>query len=278
MVRRIKKNLDVDDYHGSTFSSARHVSRRQKMVEPSQMCLIISEKNRGFSAGNNLAIQSIKAPYTLFLNPDTIVPKGTISYVLDYLRKHSQVGAATCKVVLHSGKLDDGCQRGFPTPWNSFCYFSGLSRLFSHSKLFTGYSQGYKNFDSIHEIDSLTGAFMMLSTRVGAKLGWWDEDYFWNGEDLDFCYRIKQAGYKVMYLPKVSITHFKGASGGYKSSSFGNQTVSREVKLRTAKASTEAMRIFYQKHYIDKYPKVISWFTLGAIKLMEKYRISGISN
>ncbi len=258
--------------NASTDDSIKYLKKHYPQIQ-----LIISSQNVGFSSGNNLALPHIESDYVLFLNPDTETPSATISFVLDYLKTNSQVGAATCKILLPNGNLDDGCHRGFPTPWNSFCHFTGLNKLFPHSKWFSGYWQGYKNLNTPHEIDALTGAFIMLPTRVGKQLNWWDEDYFFNGEDLDFCYRIREAGYQIMYLPQVTITHFKGASGGYKSTSHGAKSVSKEIKLQTARASTQAMKLFYQKHYQTKYPLWLTWLTLTGIQLLEKYRLSKIT-
>ncbi len=235
--------------------------------------LIESKNNLGFSAGNNLAIDRIESKYVLFLNPDTLVRANAISTTLRYLSAHPQVGAATCKVELPNGIIDEGCHRGFPTPWNALCHFSGLSKIFNKSKWFSGYILGYKNYNEIHEIDALTGAFMMIPTSVGKQLDWWDEDYFWNGEDIDFCYRIKQLGLKVMYLPDVKITHFKGSSGGYKKNSHGKETVNKETKILAAKSSTQAMKIFYEKHYKQRYPRWLTWISLRGIDLLEKVRV-----
>ncbi len=235
--------------------------------------LIKSEENLGFSAGNNLAVGEIQGQYTLFLNPDTVVDKGAIAMVERYLSAHPQVGAATCRVALPDGKLDNGCHRGFPTPWNAFCYFSGLGKLFPRSRWLAGYTLGYKPMDEIHEIEALTGAFMMLPTSVGRQLGWWDEDYFWNGEDLDFCYRIKKSGLKVMYLPGAKITHYKGSSGGYKSTSHGKNAVDKQTKLMAARSSTRAMKIFYDKHYRQVYPRWMTWMVIKGIGLLEQIRV-----
>ena len=103
----------------------------------------------------------------LFLNPDTEVDKDTIPYMISFMEKNKEAGASTCFVKLPSGKLDDGAHRGFPTPWNSFCYFLGLSRLFPQSKLFSGYTLGHLDLTKTHEVDSAVGAFMMVRRIAG---------------------------------------------------------------------------------------------------------------
>jgi len=143
--------------------------------------------NIGFSAGNNKGIPYAKGKYVLFLNSDTIVYPKTLTYVLDFMESHPDAGAASCKLINKDGALDFNCHRGFPAPWASFCYFSGLQRLFPHSKLFAGYTQGWKDLKTTHEVDAIEGAFMIMPYQVGKKVGWWDEDYFFYGEDLQFC-------------------------------------------------------------------------------------------
>lgn len=244
--------------------------------EFSEVKLIISRKNLGFAAGNNLAIPHALGRYILFLNPDTIVLPTTILIMIKFMSQHPEAGAATCRVELPSGKLDEACHRGFPTPWNAFCHFSGLEKIFPKIKLFSGYYLGYLSLDKAHEIDSGCGAFLMVRRQAGERVGWWDEDYFWYGDDLDFCYRIKNSGWKIFYVPKVKIIHYKGVSSGIKKQSQKLSTASRETKLRSTRASTQVMRIFYQKHYQQQYPAPVTWLVMRGIDLIEKIRVSKV--
>ncbi|MGB9706634.1 MAG: glycosyltransferase family 2 protein [Microgenomates group bacterium] len=239
--------------------------------------LIVSKKNLGFAGGNNLGVCQAKGRYILFLNPDTIVMPNTFREMIKFMDSHPNVGAATCKIELPTGKLDEACHRGFPTPWSAFCHFSGLEKLFPKSKIFAGYILGWKPLGKIHEIDSGTGAFLLVRRKVGEALGWWDEDYFWYGEDLDFCYRIKKAGWKIYYVPKVKIIHYKGVSSGIRKESQQIAKVKKETKIRTIKASTQAMRIFYKKHYFNKYPRFLTWLVLRGIDVLEKIRLKKLS-
>ncbi|MDD5600060.1 MAG: glycosyltransferase, partial [Victivallaceae bacterium] len=172
-----------------------------------------------------------------------------------------------CRVTLPSGEIDDASHRGFPTPWNALCYFSGLSALFPLSDFFNGYHLGYRDMNTVHEIDACTGAFMMIRSFVGEKLGWLDEDYFWYGEDLDFCYRVKQAGYPAYYVPDVSITHFKGIASGIKKHSQSQSTADTKTKKRAQEARFAVMRLFYEKHYKEKYPLIIGLLVNWGISL-----------
>ncbi len=243
-----------------------------KYIKP----LIKNKKNLGFSAGNNVGVREAlkKNPdYILFLNPDTVVSSTAIKTVLSFMQKKPEVGIATCRLELINGQLDEASHRGFPTPWRSFCHFFGLSKIFPQSRIFAGYTLGHLlGSRKPHEIDACTGAFMMVRTRVGKEVNWWDEDYFWYGEDIDFCYRVKRLGWKIFFLPQVKITHYRGVSSGIKKHSQGLSKAKLKTRLKAAKASTEAMRIFYKKHYLNKYPKIISFLVLITIEILQRIR------
>lgn len=226
--------------------------------------------NIGFSAGNNKGVPFAKGKYVLFLNPDTIVYPKTLTYMLDFMKKHPEVGVSSCKLINKDGALDFNCHRGFPTPWNSFCYFSGLTRLFPKSKLFAGYTQGWKDLSTTHEVEALEGAFMLMPRAVGEKVGWWDEDYFFYGEDLQFCYDIAKLGYKVYYVGEVKIMHIGGAASGIKKKAQNITTANVASKKLVQKARFSAMRIFYQKNYKKTYPAWLQFLIFKGIDRLEK--------
>lgn len=226
---------------------------------------IQNKTNVGFSKANNIGIKKATGRYILFLNSDTEVRENTLETMICFMDKHKDAGAATCKVVMPNGKLDDASHRGFPTPWNAFCYFSGLAKLFPKSMVFNGYNFAWKDLHKMHTIDAVAGAFMMVRREAGEQVGWWDEDYFFYGEDLDFCYMLQQKGWKIYYVPTIDILHYKGVSGGIKGVSKGITTASKETRKRATVARFNAMKIFYRKHYVQIYPSIISWVVLCAI-------------
>lgn len=223
--------------------------------------VVANDSNSGFSSGNNRGVPLAKGEYVLFLNSDTIVYPKTLTYLLDFMDKHPEVGAATCKLMNKDGQMDFNCHRGFPTPWNAFCYFSGLQRLFPKSRVFAGYTQGWKDFSTNHEVDAIEGAFLLLPRSVGEKVGWWDEDYFFYGEDLQLCFDIKKLGLKIYYLGKVQIMHIGGAASGIKKSGAAVTTADVQRKRKIQVARFQAMKIFYKKNYSRTYP----WFVRKAI-------------
>lgn len=231
----------------------------------SKLKIIENDKNIGFSKANNQGVKIAKGKYLLFLNPDTVVYPETLKFMAEFMDKNGKAGAVTCKVVLQNGKLDDSSHRGFPTPWNAFCYFSGLEKLFPRFKLFAGYHMGWENFTKTHEINACAGSFMLVRREAGDQIKWWDEDYFFYGEDLDFCIKLKEKGWKIYYYPHVSITHYKGVSSGIKKISKEITTADLETKRFATKHRFSAMKILYEKHYQNKYPKIINWMVMLGI-------------
>ncbi len=232
--------------------------------------LVENRSNLGFAAGNNAGVKYAKAPVILFLNPDTLIKGHAIQKSLEKLLSDPDIGALGCKVELPDGRLDYSCHRGFPTPWNSFTYFSGLSKLFPRSPIFAGYSASYLNPNESHEIDCISGSFLMVRKIAGEQIGFWDSDYFFNGEDIEFCYSLREKGWKIFYYPEVKIIHFKGSSSGLWQTSV--KEVERETKLNAATHAASAMRIFYKKHHYSSYPFLFRDFVLWGIKLLEHYR------
>ncbi len=226
---------------------------------------IYNDANLGFSAGNNVAVRKAKGEFLLFLNPDMIVEKECIDGMIAYLKVHPEVGTATPAVYLPNGKLDDSCHRGFPTPWRAFCHFSGISKKFPNVKMFSGYNMTYLNLHKSHEIDALAGSFLPISRKLGDELKWWDEDYFFYGEDIDFCYRIKKRDLQIMYVPEYKALHYKGMSSGIKEVSKEKSQATLDTKIWATNQRFKAMEIFYNKHYKKKYPGIITWLVMTAI-------------
>lgn len=217
-----------------------------------QAKLIANPENWGFAKGNNVALRQAQGKYILLLNSDTVVEKETLPRMIKFMEENPKVGVATCRVELADGSLDLACHRGFPTPWASLTYFLGLEKLFPKSRIFGRYHLGFLPLDKIHEIDSPVGAFYLLKKEVINQVGLLDEDYFMYGEDLDWSFRIKKAGWKLVYYPHVKIIHLKRKSGLQKEGKIADEV--RELRRKTMTHFYEAMRLFYQKNYRDKYP------------------------
>ena len=214
--------------------------------------LIELDNNSGYAAGNNVALKAVDSEYVMLLNNDVEFTAGSnLDLLIEFLKQHQQFAVASPKVFLSNGKLDWACHRGEPTPWASFTYFLGLAELFPQSKLFARYHQTYQNMNDPHTIDACTGAAMMIRTKYMNEVGLLDEQFFMYAEDLDWCKRFRDAGYKISFIPLVSIIHHK-----YKS---GIKTQTEITALQAKKSFYNTMLQYYDKHYRSKYPKIIRW-------------------
>lgn len=223
------------------------------------------DSNSGFSAGNNqgIKISNQHSKYLLFLNPDTVVEPHTLTKMIEFFNSDLKPDAATCKINLaKTGQIQPECHRDFPTPIAAFLHFSGLSSR--------TYFMQYLDYAKTQKINACVGAFLMVKKRVGESIGWWNEKYFFYGEDLDFCYKLKQKNYRLYYYPGTSITHYQGISSGIKKT---ESVASRQTRIRSALASTQAMRIFYQENLFKNYSFPVRFLVLSGIKLLEVIRV-----
>lgn len=233
-----------------------------------QVHLLVSSHNGGFAYGNNLALRKIAgspggppepdadADYTLLLNNDTTVPAGALDGLVDYLEAHEEVGVVGPKLLLPDGRLDLACRRSFPTPMVSFYRMTGLARLFPHSPRFGRYNLTHLDPDCETEVDAVVGACMLLRTSVIREVGLLDEQFFMYGEDLDWAYRIKHYGWRIVYYPAVIIWHHKGAA-------------STRRAFPSLRAFYQAMRIFHRKHFAATTPAPLNLLIEVGITLKE---------
>lgn len=219
-----------------------------------QVDLLENPENVGYAQANNQGLKSRKARYYLLLNPDTVLPPGALRGMLSFMEEHPQAGIAGPKLMMADGRLDWACRRSFPTPEVSFYRLSGLGRLFPKSKRFGRYNLTYLDPDQEAEVDSVVGAFMMIRGETLEEVGYLDEEFFLYGEDLDFAYRAKKAGWKVYYYPQVTVVHYKRRS-------------SSQNRKRAQHEFYRAMHLFYRKHYAKTTPLWLHWLVMIGIIL-----------
>lgn len=216
--------------------------------------LIANKDNPGFSIANNQAIRISKGEYVLLLNPDTVVEEATFSKVINFMDEHPEAGGLGVKMIDGSGEFLPESKRGFPSPWVAFCKTTGLSKIFPKSPKFNRYHLGYLDKDETHEIEVLSGAFMMMRKSVLDEIGLLDEAFFMYGEDIDLSYRIVKAGYKNYYFADTTIIHYKGES-------------TKKGSLNYVRTFYNAMIIFAKKHFEGEQAKLYVFMLQIAIYL-----------
>lgn len=253
-LKSIEKVGDEIDFevivsdNASTDGSVNAIKNNYKWVK------IVEGPNISFSNGNNRARKLVNGKYVLLLNSDTLIHKNTLKKCVDYFELNDNIGALTCKLVLPDGSLDKDARRRFPTPWMSFY------------RLFFGYGKKYwygdVSPDVTQEVDAIQGAFFLTTKQILDKVGWLDEKFIFDGEDLDLSFQIKKLGYKIIYYPDIYITHIKKAS----------RNKLTDIQLQRKMQGINSMEYFYTKNLWGNYPTVFNYFVLLGIKLLKLIR------
>lgn len=217
---------------------------------------IITPTFGGFAHANNLALKQAQGEYFLLLNSDAIVNPDTLARALDFMDTMPTAGGMGPKLIKQDGHLDLACRRSFPTPEVSFYRLSMLSKLFPKSRRFGRYNLTYLDPDQQTEMDSGCGAFMLVRRAAVDQVGLLDESFYFYGEDLDWSYRIKQAGWQIFYVPSIEVLHLKGST-------------SRQQSTRLIHEFYEAMRVFFRKHYAAGSSPIVRFAILRGIDLGE---------
>ena len=178
----------------------------------SNVQLISLPDNIGFAKACNIGWRRSTGKHILFLNPDTLITSRSIQASIELLEQNERNGAVGVRMIDGSGKFLPESKRSFPTIQSAFFKLSGLANLFKHSNTFNAYATPHIEEKSIHEVEVLAGAFMMVKKKVLEQVDGFDESYFMYGEDIDLCKKITEDGYHLLYLGEASILHFKGES------------------------------------------------------------------
>ncbi len=215
-----------------------------------QAHLIANTDNAGYARGNNQGLQVSTGRYLLLLNPDVVLPPEGLQTAVACMESRPDVGALGVRLV-NPDRTVQRSVRGFPTPLSVFWEAVGLSRLFPESRVFGAYRMTWFNYREEAEVDQPMGTFLLCSRRAMEDVGLLDERFpiFFN--EVDWCYRAKQRGWKIVFLPTVEVVHYGGSS----------------TKLVSAKMAWESRRgllDFYRKHYRSPIFAPIYWVAAAA--------------
>ena len=222
-----------------------------------EVLLVRNSQNVGFAKANNQGIGLAKAKYILLLNSDTIVRPGAIRIMSGYLDSESGAGATACKLLNGDGTIQASVGNR-PGPMLLLFRLLGVSRIISNDRtrrwlahtfgiLLGGtvrsYLTPYKADRSPVEVQSISAACLMLRREAVEQIGGLDEHFFMYLEDMDYCIRLRQAGWKLYYLPEGEIVHLGGASSGGRMRNYSVH-------------SYRALFYFYGKHF--SYPVAVA--------------------
>ncbi len=200
-----------------------------------QVQLIANPENVGFARANNQALRALRAEFALLLNSDAFLQAGSLERMLAAMRAHPECGGLGCRLLNPDGSLQRSCY-AFPTLATEVWQTLWLDRLFPRSPVFGKFLMTDWAMDEAREVDVVMGACLLLRRQALEQVGLLDEDYFMYSEEVDLCYRLAQAGWKVRYAPEAEAVHIWGGSSGL---------VKVESLLRLYRSRVQ----FFRKHY-----------------------------
>ena len=202
----------------------------------SDVRLFANDRNLGFGRTVNVGLRAAGGAYVLVLNNDTWMHEGALDAMVQYLDDHQDTGIVGPKVLSGNGAIQQQCRRRIPTPMAALLYFTGVARMFPRNPRIAGYLMTAADENATTEVDAVSGACLMVRRAALDQIHGFDEEYYLYGEDMDFCWRTKSAGWKVVYYPTATITHFGGQGGT------GKKRLYATIEWH------RAMWIFYRKH------------------------------
>jgi hypothetical protein len=202
---------------------------------PARLHWMASPPGSGFAAAANVGVRASTAPYVLLLNPDTELQNDAVSALVGYLESHPRVGIAAPKLVNPDGSLQLSC-RSFPSySTGLFHRYSLLTRWLPQNRFTRRYLLTDWNHDSVRSVDWVSGACLMVRRKVFDTVGLLDESFFLYAEDVDLCYRARQAGWDIVYIPSGVVLHHIGGSSQF-------------APARAIRERHRSMWTYYRKH------------------------------
>ncbi len=176
-----------------------------------EVTVIESTENVGFARGNNMGIRKASGRYICLVNPDVEFRDECLQTLCEFMERNQDVGICGPKILNGDGSIQYSC-REYPTLWNNLCFALGLYRIFPHSAAFSNELMSYFGHDRLRKVEAISGCFMMSRREAMEEVGLLDESFFMYSEDLDWCKRFNDKGWKIVFNPAVSALHYGGGS------------------------------------------------------------------
>ncbi len=197
--------------------------------------IVENRENLGFARGNNVGIALAEGRYVCLVNSDVVILDDCLQILTTYMDAHPDVGIIGPKLLWKDRTVQWSCRK-FPSLWNTFCPAVGLTQLFGGVSFLSGEHMGYFRHDSIRAVDVLVGAFLMVRREALEQVGSMDESFFMYSEEVDWCRRFRDAGWKIFFHPEARVIHYGGGSSSKAPTRFY-----REYCLSTLR--------YWQKHH-----------------------------
>lgn len=222
----------------------------------SKLTIIRNDTNLGFSAACNIGCKRVKTQYILFLNPDCILDSRAVHTLVTALDSDESVGMTGGLVMNPDGSEQGGARRAVPTPWRSFVRAFGLNRFANR------WPRLFFDFHLYHQpvptepinVEAISGACVMVKRKAMQDVGFWDEGYFLHCEDLDWCMRFRQKGWKILFVPNARVTHT-------------SSVCSRSRPIFVEWHKHKGMMRFYRKFFRHQYPGILMGLVAAGVWL-----------
>ena len=192
--------------NASEDESVREIEKRYPEV-----VLIKNRENRGFAGANNQGLERAKSEYVLLLNSDTLVLADAIEKTVAFMKGHPDVGVCGCRVLNPDKTMQATCFM-YPSLLNMLISVSYMNKLFPRSRVFGREQMTGWERDDVRDVEVVTGCFMLVRTELIRQVGPMDDTFFMYGEETDWCYRFRQAGWRIAFTPAAEIIHLGGGS------------------------------------------------------------------
>lgn len=216
--------------------------------------LVASTENLGFTRANNVGLERCRGRYIMLLNPDTEVSPDALSALVDYMDQSPDAGIAGPKIFDSDGDVQPS-RRRFPTYATAFLESTVLQQWFPRNRVLARYYMWDRADDAVQDVDWLEGACLLVRSEAVEQVGGLDERFFMYSEELDWCQRIKEAGWRVVYVPTARIVHHGGKSSE-------QVAASKHVHFQRSKIA------YYTKRFGNRKGTVLRWFLLAMYAWM----------
>lgn len=224
---------------------------RRGVAVDKRLQIIENRTNLGFARAANVALERVQGEYVLLLNPDAVIQSDTLVRMIEALAAHPDAGMAGCLLRNPDGTEQAGCRRSVPTPWRTLVRVLYLDKLFSNHPPFQNFVLTQQPLPEASVfLEAISGAFMLVRRTALECVGYLDEKYFLHCEDLDWCMRFRQAGWKILFVPDVEVAHYQG-------------TCSKDRPVFVSWHKHKGMMRFYRKFFRHQYP----WALMALVSM-----------
>jgi GT2 family glycosyltransferase len=210
-----------------------------------KIALISNSNNLGYARATNQGLDKATGDYILLLNPDTILMPNAIEAMMAFMESNPHVGAIGPQLLNTDGTIQPSC-REFPRPEHLIYEFTGLSKIFPQHKVFGSWRMGYFDHNSLREVDQPMGACLMVRRSVIAQVGPIDEERFpMFLNEVDWCWRIKSNGWKIVFFPRSQVIHIHGVSV-------------KKARLAMTVSSHRSLAVFFDKYHGKRFSTLMA--------------------